>query len=351
MIHFLLLHHAHYPGWKTWDPDAQPELFADGVGHNLLELHQRLQRCGRTTTIGPEIPRGCTLLVLMPQQFAELSPLGRIRLGWRLRRFRVLSIRSDLPTRLSRFVRVDIEVVPNTTYLEIAGRSARFIPPLPQRGLIARDPGRGDRLTAIGLKSNPRNVPPQLLAPEFTDALDALGMTLDIDSPTLNGGSDQHWHDFSTLDLVICTRADGYETITKPATKLINAWAAGVIPVARREPAYTEIAVDRRDVVFFDRFEELPGILREMKADDDLRRALWQGVAEAAATQPSVEQLLDRWWKLMTSEERPPSTRRALRSIAFLLVRGLPGLGLNRLRRRLQLRRWRRTTTSLARVA
>jgi glycosyltransferase involved in cell wall biosynthesis len=216
--------------------------------------------------------------------------------------------------------RVDLVVIPYTSFPEVDGNVDRCsIPPLSQRGLIARDPSRGDSISCVCLKSNPESAPEQLLDSDMRNRLAELGIELDVDSPRKVDGSDQRWHDFSRVDVAICARRDAQSSIFKPATKLLNAWAAGVIPLAAREPAYLEIGTDRRDVIFFDDIEEIPDILRELQSDPELRQRLRAGVAEAAAAQLGVDDLVDVWWEQLSRYRADTSRWRGVRSIMFAL--------------------------------
>jgi hypothetical protein len=211
------------------------------------------------------------------------------------------------------------------------GPKMDFLPPLPQRGLICRDRSRGDQISVVGLKSNPENIPRWIGEPAFVERLDRLGLKIHVDAPRDVDGSDQSWHDFSEVDVVICARAEGLPTISKPATKLRNAWAAGVIPIASREPAYVEIANDGHDVLFFDNHEEIPALLGKLCAGVELRDQLRRGVTEMSSIQPSVDEVVDAWWKLFSENESAPSFRRSARSIAFMVwssIRRFVGFGI-----------------------
>lgn len=320
MIHFLTHPATGLEGLDSWDPDVEPGRFAHGQGHNLLELHRRLLARGHATTVGPAIPADTTLVVMMPVGLRTARPLARIRSAWPLRRYRVALVRSDLPIGFVRRFRVDAELVPNRAFLDASeGDSRLFLPVLRQRGLIVRDPARGDRVSTVCVKANPENVPEQLYRPGWRRRLEEIGVSLDIDSPAITDGEDQRWHDFHDVDVAICVRRPGQETISKPATKLLNAWAAGALPIASREPAYVELATDREDVIFVDDIDDVPDALAELRSDHDLRSRLRRGVAAAAAAQPTVDQIVEMWWDLLVSLEAPPSRRRAARSVEFIV--------------------------------
>ena len=322
MIHFFVNDSTDLVGLENWDPDADPARFADGVGHNLLELHRRLLERGRLTSVGPVVPPGTTLVVVMPWPILHTGRRVQLRSAWRLRRHRVVMVRSDLPTTCEQPVRADVVVAPNRSFIDAFGaQPMRFLRPLPQRGLIVRDASRGDQISVAAVKANPENIPARLVDSAMIDRLGALGVMLDVDSPENSSGSDQRWQDFRSVDVAVCVRRGDSETISKPATKLLNAWAAGVIPIASREPAYVEVGSDRHDVLFFDDLDEVPELIRVLQEDAELREQMWRGVAESAAAQPTLDQLVDEWWSLFVQNQGKPSWWRGIRSLAFLVGR------------------------------
>jgi hypothetical protein len=332
VIHFFVDDSTDIEGLHEWIPDDDPTLFASGVGHNLLELHRRLWLMGRKTTVGPVIPSEATLVVFMPRPLLAHSRRKRFSFAWSMRRHRTIAVRSDLPPGSPQMIRVDLVIASSRAFMAaFPGPKMDFLPPLPQRGLICRDRSRGDQISVVGLKSNPENIPRWIGEPAFVERLDRLGLKIHVDAPRDVDGSDQSWHDFSEVDVVICARAEGLPTISKPATKLRNAWAAGVIPIASREPAYVEIANDGHDVLFFDNHEEIPALLGKLCAGVELRDQLRRGVTEMSSIQPSVDEVVDAWWKLFSENESAPSFRRSARSIAFMVwssIRRFVGFGI-----------------------
>ena len=334
MIHFLVCDATDLDGLDEWDPDAEPVRYADGEGHNLLELRQRLRATGRLVTVGSTVPRDATLVVFMPRPLLRQSGGRWFGLARKMSRHRVVALRSDLEMTRPLPIRTDLVVAPSQSFIKaFPQRSMKFLPLLVQRGLISREPSRGDQISVVGIKANPGGVSDWFKDPALVERLQQLGLKLDVDAPASSSGSDQSWHDFSGIDVAICARPEGRSTITKPATKLRNAWAAGVIPLASREPAYVEIGTDRHDVLFFDDPAEVPLLLGELRADAELRSRLWRGVAETAASMPSVADQVDQWWAVFLENERPPSHLRGVRSLVHFAGVQIPRVA-GRFRRR-----------------
>lgn len=323
MIHFLTSPGYDLDGLDDWDPDLDPTRHPDDVGHNLLELHRRLAQRGRLTTVGSTIPSTATAVAVLAKRLQYPRIHNRIRAAWALRRHRVVMIRSDVPLGVVPLFRIDVEVAPNQTFADRhARRLIRSVAllPLPQRGLMPRAPDRGERLEVISLKCNPENIPPPLVDSALHRRLTELDVRLEIDAPSRTNGADQRWHDFSTTDVVLCARQPGEPTIVKPATKLLNAWSAGGVVIASREPAYVELATAGEDVLFLDRLDDLPHAVRRLKDDPALRASLRQGASAAAARHADTDRIVDAWWDLLCRVEAPPSRWRAVRAVAVLAV-------------------------------
>ena len=101
---------------------------------------------------------------------------------------------------------------------------------------------------------------------------------------------------------------------SKPATRLINAWVAGCIPLAVREPAYVELARDREDALLFDDLGECGPLLDDLR-DSALVKRLERGVTERGiefSPERTTQRWLDACRGLELVSRRPSSLRRRL---------------------------------------
>lgn len=173
---------------------------------------------------------------------------------------------------------------------------ASFVPFWTQIDLIPRAPSRGDRFERAAFFGIETNLAPELKTPAFTEALATRGMTF-----TLVGRHE--WHDYSAVDVVIGIRSFDAETYHwKPATKLFNAWRAGVPAIVGRDSAYAAVRKGPLDFLRADSLEDLhaalqkladsPALRREMAAnglvrareiDDDAIAAAWEAFIGAEA--------------------------------------------------------------------
>lgn len=115
----------------------------------------------------------------------------------------------------------------------------RTMPHWPQPGLIPRDPARGDRLETIAYFGSDQYEPQFVKTGAFQDALRQRGVRF------VNRFQGE-WHDYQHVDAVLAIRdCPPVVLATKPASKLINAWKAGVPALLGPEPAYRELRTSR----------------------------------------------------------------------------------------------------------
>jgi len=177
----------------------------------------------------------------------------------------------------------------------VATRPTEF--PMPhwlQTGLLPRDPARGDRLERLVFKGDVVNLDPRFATDRFRDDLAALGVEFLI-QPYVHETKSSGWHDYTDVDAVLAIRAiHPTELSTKPASKLINAWAAGVPAILGNEPAFRELRRDPLDYVEIAAPEEAIAAVRRLKEHPgDYRAMVDHGTVRA--TDYTNERVAERW--------------------------------------------------------
>jgi hypothetical protein len=287
------------PEVDGWDPDSAPERYSTGVGHNLYELYVRLRAAGRSVTLGPAQPDHGVVVVFarslrpLTAQRALLGGLGSKPL---------IMIRSDIDPDWRTRLTPDIEVMPYAS--AVASPSQTWIPALPQRGMIHRSVERFGCIRTVGFKGNPQNLPEFMRERAWVQALEAIGLRWLPDAPQRGDGSDHTWHDFSGMDVAVCLRAEDVGRRSwKPATKLINAWCAGVIPLVGPEPGYLDLVTPNKDAFLVANESDVIAALRRLVSDPELVQATERAI-EQRAKDFATDAVLDQWWALFqrTSE-------------------------------------------------
>lgn len=182
-------------------------------------------------------------------------------------------------------------------------RRSVFMPHWPQPGLVGRDAGRGGRFERAAFFGAGANLAPELRAPAWEKLLaKETGLEFELRGP-------EKWHDYSDVDAVIAIRSfrKGRQ-LRKPATKLYNAWLAGVPFIGGADSAYAHEGREDRNYLVAATPDQLLAHLRKLKCDDGLRAAL---VAEGKkrSMHYTDEAIAARWRKLV-EETLPAAARR-----------------------------------------
>jgi hypothetical protein len=173
----------------------------------------------------------------------------------------------------------------------------RFVPLWPQPGLVPRDAARGYALRSLAYHGRLGSAPEWFASRWLRRELSLRGIAFE---PRASG-----WEDYRDVDIAIAARRESPSVLaTKPATKLYNAWHAGVPLLAMPEPAYLEL---RRSP--FD-FIEIRGERDVVRAVDSLRRhpQLYRDIVEngrARAEEFGIERTRERWLSLIEREALP----------------------------------------------
>ena len=313
-------------GIESWDPDSDPTFVADGRGHALFELYARCRLAGRRVTIGPRVPDDSDVVVLFSK---DLSALASLRAALSIAHRRTVVILNDWNPRLRLPFRGSVVVGHHDG---APGAPTVVVPLLPQRGMRQRASERVGRVRTVGFRGDPRQAPAFWTDPAFEAALGRRGVTVErLEDPTTT------WHDFSELDVVLCLRRPGLETVHKPPTKLINAWVAGCIPLVGPEPAYLGLAVDGVDALVVRDRESVEAAVQRLVAEPDLVERIEAGVARRAE-EFARHRVEARWFEVLDAAADLPERRRpgaaasALRHWAAAQVTNhRPGGGASRL--------------------
>jgi hypothetical protein len=279
--------------------DEHPDAFRSGEEAWILQTCLRLQAAGRPAALVPEAPAG-GILVYHARQERRIAHLRRP--GGPL----LVAVRGER----SRPLLAHVEVVQNGRGAD--GRRRYFLPHWPQPGLVPRQAGRGEHLQRLVYKGFPQNLHPDFTGPAWRDALCALGIDWCLDT-----GSG--WHDYSQVDAVLAIRPGGYKTRLKPATKLVNAWLAGVPAILGREPAYRELG--RRGEDYLEAVDSGSALVAVRALLRDDRYLAYVGRGAARAPELAVPRTRERWERLLYATlpsradelaRRPPRRRRLL---------------------------------------
>ncbi|MFP5285698.1 MAG: glycosyltransferase [Thermoanaerobaculia bacterium] len=288
---FLANAEGHLNVLRDLDPDRDWRRFQQGEGAWILQTYLRLA-CERYPVQLSWRPPEEGIVVFHAKE-------GR-RLRHRLRgrdNLILVGVRGDNREPLM----ADFEIVQNGRYAN--GRKRFFIPHWPQPGLLPRDPDRGTRIERIAYKGFDANLHPDFRKPEWAEFLAGHGIQWIKDSVRFAGPETEAealaWPDFRNVDLVLAVRPRERKMRTsKPATKLVNAWLAGVPALLGPEYQFREIRRSDLDYIEVTSAKEAQVAVRRLLADPDLYREMVENGRRRGA-EFSVEAILPQWVELL----------------------------------------------------
>jgi hypothetical protein len=197
-----------------------------------------------------------------------------------------------------------LQVVQNPT--EVNGyRDRFFLPHWTQPDLRPRDPTRGDRFETLAFFGHQNSLAPNLQHSNWTTFLEQRGLRW---CPAINTNHwndyktlDNCWNDYRQIDAVIAVRTLDRRTLrqhqyyrNKPATKLYNAWLAGVPAILGAESAYQVERQSDLDYLEVTSMADLQQAVQRLQSDRGLRQAMIEN-GKCRATSFTSERIRERW--------------------------------------------------------
>ena len=270
----------------------------------ILQTVYHLRRNGYPAELTNEIPESGIVIGHSYELPRNLRPTGKLF---------VVSVQADF--RPHPYANADIVQNPVQARDEFAGRRRYYMTHWPQNGLIPRDESRGEAFEnlsyfGVGTDGSVRDE-------EFKKWLKENGFNFIL------GWKPSSWLDYSNADAVVALRNTRHLHSHKPATKLYNAWAAGVIPIMGPESAYWCLQKSDLDFVRVRNTEEIKKALLSLREDPKLRRRIIENGRERAR-HFTLERTARRWIDLLEVNLladaniwfRTPAWKRALRNAA-----------------------------------
>jgi hypothetical protein len=253
----------------------------------IVQTWNRLRRAGFQPTLSDQAPPSGIIVYHKEDQRLLLKRLPRgaepVLVG----------VRADF--RSCEYA--DFEVLQNGYYAD--QRRSFFIPHWPQPGLLPRDPQRGDRMERIAYKGYVGNLAPEFRSTRWREFLAGQGMVFE-DDVVLDDAFDHpiqtRFHDYRDVDLVLAVRPG--ETRTKPASKLVNAWQAGIPALLSPDWPFEELRQSPLDYLAVRDLSAAEAAVLRLKREPGLYRAMIEHGRRRGA-QFSVEIITQQWAKLL----------------------------------------------------
>jgi hypothetical protein len=275
------------------DVDAQQSRFRSGIDvwivQSYLLLRAPLEAAGYRVVFGARYPRHAIGIAHWDDLNAYFNGAHRARM---------IGVRADRSPLYS----CERVIVQNDN--PAAREAERYVAHWPQPGLVARDPARATRIETLAYFGRLARLPRWLRSAEFSRRLGALGVELRL--------SESAWNDYHDVDLAIAARAEGASMLElKPATKLTNAWLAGVPALLGDEPAFRRLRRDPLDYLAIAGADDVIDSIARLKADPATYRAMVGNGAERGAefTRDAVTR---RWLEVIDEVARQCPRPRSL---------------------------------------
>ncbi len=203
----------------------------------------------------------------------------------------------DIAMQEPLFPRANLHLLQNEKHAQQIS-NALFVPHWPQPHLQSRNPKRGTRFENVGFFGDFCNCAPELQSEDWFQILrHELGVFFDLRKC-------DRWHDYSDIDVVVAIRDfAGLEHLDKPATKLYNAWLAGVPFIGGADSAYACVGNPGKDYLVARSLQEVLAHLKQIKEDLPFRNSLVRH--GSAASKHITQEATLLYWKKLVLETIP----------------------------------------------
>lgn len=161
-------------------------------------------------------------------------------------------------------------------HLNVKSKNDHFVPCWPMPHLQKRDPNRGSKLEKLVYKGLDIYMAKPFRSKKFLDELQKLNVSLEMSQGNIDQRSAEWW-DYQQADAVLAVRnCTPYDLSIKPASKLVNAWAAGCPAILGPEPAYRALRESDLDYIEVNSPEEALEAIKLLQNKPELYQAMVQ---------------------------------------------------------------------------
>ena len=204
--------------------------------------------------------------------------------------------------------------------------ASHYLPHWPQPALLPRSADRGDLIETIVFHGHEANLDERFRTATFARELQRLGVRLHVSGR--DSSERVAWNDYRACDLVLAARnLTERDAFTKPASKLVNAWLAGVPAMLGPEPAFQHLRRDELDFFEVNGTADVLRVVERLQRDPRrYRAAIRQG--RQRGEEFASEKIADRWIDFLSgpaAEEFDRWTRTGTVQRAARLLAGVIG--------------------------
>ena len=299
---FFYIHPYFWPkGAIPKDPDADWSGFGFGPYVWTIRTYLELSRAGFHCQLTSTVPEEGILLAHR-ECLSAIDGFFKERVISNKKLFVV-----DISADLQLYQQANLHIVQNMQQ-ERFYSECFYMRHWPQPALIKRNLNRGDKFENVVFFGNRKNLIPELKAPEWRNELIRLNLNWlekdqRFDHLDINSYSEKsNWSNYSDVDAVVAIRGftskNQYSFDHKPASKLFNAWIAGVPAILGKESAYVYERKSEFDYLEVNSIEECIVCLKLLKNDIGLRRKMLANGFERAK-EVSANSTVLKWIDLL----------------------------------------------------
>ena len=292
-ISFYLPDEPNLPQLINLDPDKDWKRLRRGQRWTV-QTYLRLKKNGNRVYISNKLPEeGVVIYQQRHKEFIKKELLLK-----KEKNLILVCIRGDKSESLIS----DFEILQNDKWAD--NKRFFFIPYWPQPGLIPRDKRRKNKVETIAFKGFHQNLHSYFLNSKWSEWLKENNMNWQLDSQEFysseENGVSVNWHDYKNVDVIIALRPKAKRIdqkngfTAKPATKLYNAWHAGVPAILAPEYAFNQIRKSELDYIEVNTIEEVKTAILNLKNNHELYHSMVAN-GDVRKTDYSTNQILKEW--------------------------------------------------------
>lgn len=278
------------------DLDVDWKCFGSGISVWIIQTYLRVNKTGLPVKLSSEAPSDGIVIVHADDLHTYFSSPRFSN------KCLIVCVRADRKPQIY----ADFEIVQNIES-SIKCTRAIYMPHWPQPALLPRKESRGTNVLKIVFKGAGAECNTMFFSSEWSDFLAENGLQWVLDEAGWHGATIREyrevaWNDYSDADLVIAIRKN--QTIlydNKPASKLINAWLAGVPAILGPEVAYRELRRSEFDYIEASTLNEVMVAVVKLKNDPNLYNKMVENGRKRGADY-SADVLVKKWSQLIYND-------------------------------------------------
>lgn len=295
-VSFIYPNQSHIKSIDDIDLDEDYDFFNTGERIWTVQTYLRLEQAGYDVNLSMKVPSSGTV-VFHRHSLDHVKEHHSWTSGASL-----VCVRADKPPTPE----ADIEIVQNRYSAD--GERTHFIPHWPQPGLEPRNSDRGASVEVLSYKGAAAHLHDSLKSDRWHNFVRKNDLQWRSDGIEWKGRdhfhSDIPWTDYSDVNVVIALRSDlSCHYPNKPASKLINAWMAGVPAILGPEVAFQELRESDLDYIEAHSLDDVIEGVKRLNEDKSLYKKMAQN-GKKRANEFSVEKIVKRWGKILFENGR-----------------------------------------------